>query len=94
MSGPRREGSSTRPGAGPAARIAARLLLPVRLALLLVVAGLSGVERVEVLRFHQMGAFKWHELGLDYALEHTRPPDKALVDRVRHQFAARGLRVY
>ena len=58
------------------------------------VATLKTVERVEVLRFHQMGAFKWRELGLDYRLADTGPPGKALVDRVCHQFAARGLRVY
>ena len=58
------------------------------------VASLTGVERVEVLRFHQMGAFKWNELGLDYKLAETKPPDDALVDRVYHQFAARGLLVY
>jgi pyruvate formate lyase activating enzyme len=58
------------------------------------VATLRSVERVEVLRFHQMGAFKWRELGLDYALRDTPPPDPELLDRVRHQFAARGLRVY
>ncbi len=58
------------------------------------VATLKGVERVEVLRFHQMGAFKWKELGLDYKLKHTQPPDTATYERVCHQFAARGLMVY
>lgn len=58
------------------------------------IAGLNGVERVEVLRFHHMGAYKWQALGLDYPLEKTPPPSDALVDRVQHQFAARGLRVY
>lgn len=55
---------------------------------------LNGVERVEVLRFHQMGAFKWRELGIEYKLADTKPPSTELVDRVHHQFAARGLRVY
>jgi pyruvate formate lyase activating enzyme len=54
---------------------------------------LGNVERVEVLRFHQMGAYKWNELGLDYTLADTGAPDEALVDRVCHQFAGRGLRV-
>lgn len=57
-------------------------------------ASLNCVERVEVLRFHQMGAFKWRALGLDYELAGTEPPDDALVERVHHQFAAHGLRVY
>jgi pyruvate formate lyase activating enzyme len=57
------------------------------------VATLSGVERVEVLPFHQMGAFKWQELGLSYRLADTPAPDAALIDRVRGQFAAKGLSV-
>lgn len=60
-----------------------------------VVAGLGPVvERVEVLRFHQMGRYKWESLGLDYTLADTGPPDTALVERVRGQFRARGLKVY
>ena len=58
------------------------------------VATLNGVERVEILPFHQMGAFKWKELGLEYKLEHTESPDQKILDRVRQQFADRGLRVY
>lgn len=58
------------------------------------VASLETVERVEVLRFHQMGAYKWRELGLEYKLADTQAPDEALVARVHDQFAARGLKVY
>ena len=58
------------------------------------VATLNGVERVEILPFHQMGAFKWKELGLEYKLEHTESPDQATLYRVRQQFAARGMTVY
>lgn len=58
------------------------------------VATLKTVERVEILRFHQMGAFKWRELGLDYKLADAEAPSAALVERVQKQFAARGLRVY
>lgn len=54
-------------------------------------AGLAGVERVQVLRFHQMGRYKWKELGLDYALQDVEPPDADLVERVRGQFRRRGL---
>lgn len=52
------------------------------------------VERVEVLPFHQMGREKWHELGLPYQLEETRPPSEELLERVRGQFRERGLTVY
>jgi pyruvate formate lyase activating enzyme len=57
-------------------------------------AGLQSVERVEILRFHQMGREKWHKLGLQYPLENVEPPDAALTERVRGQFRSRGLTVY
>ena len=58
------------------------------------VAGWGSVSRVEVLPFHQMGSDKWANLGLDYKLADTRPPEPELVERVRSQFRAHGLTVY
>jgi pyruvate formate lyase activating enzyme len=55
------------------------------------VATLPNVERVEVLPFHQMGAFKWRQLGLRYTLDDTQQPERALVERVIAQFRSRGL---
>jgi pyruvate formate lyase activating enzyme len=57
-------------------------------------AGLGSVERVEILRFHQMGKDKWRKLGLEYPLERAVPPDPELTERVRGQFRSRGLTVY
>lgn len=57
------------------------------------VSTLKNVQRVEVLPFHQMGAFKWQELGLKYELTDTPVPTDALVDRVKKQFEAKGLTV-
>jgi len=57
-------------------------------------AGLTTVQRVEILRFHQMGRDKWQKLGLDYPLENVEPPDAVLTERVREQFRSRGLTVY
>jgi pyruvate formate lyase activating enzyme len=57
-------------------------------------AGLRSVERVEILRFHQMGKSKWQKLGLDYPLADVEPPDAELTERVRGQFRRRGLTVY
>jgi pyruvate formate lyase activating enzyme len=60
-----------------------------------IVAGLGKcVERVEILRFHQMGREKWHKLGLEYTLENVEPPEPELTERVRGQFRSRGLTVY
>jgi len=58
------------------------------------VGALGGVERVEILRFHQMGRDKWHKLGLAYPLEEVEPPDPELSERVRGQFRSRGLTVF
>jgi pyruvate formate lyase activating enzyme len=52
---------------------------------------LGNVERVDVLPFHQMGKFKWKQLGMSYTLEHTEPPDQELVERARDVFLAAGL---
>ena len=54
---------------------------------------LHGVERVEVLPFHQLGASKWAELQLQYQLADVRPPSQSLVERVEAQFRAYGLTV-
>ena len=59
-----------------------------------VCAELKSLERVEILRFHQLGREKWHKLGLTYPLENVEPPDAALTERVRGQFRSRGLTVY
>jgi pyruvate formate lyase activating enzyme len=59
-----------------------------------VCAELKSLERVEILRFHQMGKDKWHRLGLEYKLENVEPPDAQLSERVREQFRSRGLTVY
>jgi pyruvate formate lyase activating enzyme len=58
------------------------------------VAPLKNVERVEILRFHQMGRDKWRKLGIPYALENFEPPSAELTERVRGQFRSRGLTVY
>lgn len=54
-------------------------------------AGLGVVERVEVLPFHQMGAFKWARLGLDYTLEATQPPSAEQTEAAIAVFRSAGL---
>ena len=57
-------------------------------------AALGNVERVDVLPFHQMGRYKWKELGLAYQLDDVQPPSRQVVERVCGQFRAVGLKAY
>jgi pyruvate formate lyase activating enzyme len=57
------------------------------------VAPMKNVEWVEVLPFHQLGAFKWKELGYDYQLADTPPASPELVARVIGQFLDAGCNV-
>jgi pyruvate formate lyase activating enzyme len=57
-------------------------------------AALGNVERVDVLPLHQMGRFKWKQLGLDYTLDNVTPPSNEVVQRVCEQFRSEGLKAY
>jgi pyruvate formate lyase activating enzyme len=57
-------------------------------------AGLGNFERVDVLPFHQMGRFKWTQLGLPYALDQVEGPTTELIDRAVGIFRAEGLKTY
>jgi pyruvate formate lyase activating enzyme len=54
------------------------------------VAPMKNVEWVEVLPFHQLGAFKWEKLGLEYQLADTPPASPELLVRVLGQFRDAG----
>src|SRR4051812_29692818 len=54
-------------------------------------ASLQGLERVEILPFHQMGRYKWERLGLDYSLAATEPPSRDHVAEAVAIFRAAGL---
>src|SRR4051794_30806892 len=56
------------------------------------VAPMRNVEWIEVLPFHQMGAFKWKTLGLDYALDGTPTPTEEQVRTALAIFRAAGCR--
>jgi pyruvate formate lyase activating enzyme len=57
-------------------------------------AELGNVERVDVLPFHQMGRFKWKELGLEYKLGDVQPPSPEALERALASFRAAGLKAY
>jgi len=57
------------------------------------VAPMANVEWVEVQPFHQLGAFKWKAMHLDYKNNQTPTPTPDLIDRVIGQFRAAGCRV-
>jgi pyruvate formate lyase activating enzyme len=54
------------------------------------VAPMRNVEWVEVQPFHQLGAFKWKAMNLEYKHAHTPSPTPDLIDRVVQQFRAAG----
>src|SRR5262245_50598203 len=57
-------------------------------------ASLGNVERVDVLPFHQLGGFKWKQLGLEYKLRDAEPPSKETIERACAKFRTVGLKAY
>jgi pyruvate formate lyase activating enzyme len=53
---------------------------------------MKNVEWVEVQPFHQLGAFKWQAMELEYKHADTQPPSRELVNRVIQQFHDAGCR--
>jgi pyruvate formate lyase activating enzyme len=54
-------------------------------------ASLGNVDRVDVLPFHQLGRYKWEQLGLHYTLNDVKPPTVETVERICAVFRATGL---
>jgi pyruvate formate lyase activating enzyme len=57
-------------------------------------AELGNVQRVDVLPFHQLGRYKWKELGIPYELERTEPPNEDAIEAAARLFRAEGLTAY
>lgn len=57
-------------------------------------ATLPNIERVEILPFHNMGRYKWEQMGLSYQLNDTPEPDAAAVEAARSHFSAHGMPVF
>ncbi|TAF11006.1 MAG: pyruvate formate lyase-activating protein [Nostocales cyanobacterium] len=57
------------------------------------VSKLTNVEKVEVLPFHKLGEYKWHQLGYHYELENTQPPTAEEIQKVKDIFTSYGIQV-
>lgn len=57
------------------------------------VAPMKNVEWVEIQPFHQLGAFKWKAMNLEYKHTNTPSPTPDLIGRVIDQFRTAGCRV-
>jgi pyruvate formate lyase activating enzyme len=51
------------------------------------------IQQVELLPFHQLGAYKWKDLDIPYALADTPTPDPEAVEQAREIFRRRGFSV-
>ena len=56
-------------------------------------APMTNVEWVEVQPFHQLGAFKWKAMDLEYKESTTPSPTPDLINRVFEQFRTAGCNV-
>jgi len=54
---------------------------------------LKNVEKVSILPFHQMGAYKWRQLKLEYKLNNAPTPTAYETERVKDIFRSYGLSV-
>ena len=52
---------------------------------------LTNVNKVSILPFHQMGSYKWEELGIPYKLKDTLEPSKDEAEKARQIFQNYGL---
>ncbi|MEY3255521.1 MAG: pyruvate formate lyase-activating protein [Cyanobacteriota bacterium] len=57
------------------------------------VSKLTNVEKVEILPFHKLGEYKWHELGYHYELGNTIPPSLEEIEKVKDIFSCYGVKV-
>lgn len=57
------------------------------------VATLPNVERIEILPYHNLGEYKWEELGMEYELKDVEPPSVERVENAKKIIASRGLSV-
>lgn len=44
------------------------------------------MEKLELLPYHNLGEYKWHEMGLDYELEDVEPPSAEMMNEIEEIF--------
>jgi len=54
---------------------------------------LTNVSKVSLLPFHQLGLYKWSELGIPYKLKDTKEPSKDELQKAKELFEAFGVTV-
>ena len=47
------------------------------------IQGMSNIERVELLPYHKLGAYKWETFGDKYQLEGVEAPPRETLDRIQ-----------
>ena len=57
------------------------------------VSQFKNITRVDILPFHQMGGYKWKEVGKEYKLADVKPPSREEVKKVEGIFKSYGLNV-
>jgi pyruvate formate lyase activating enzyme len=57
------------------------------------VSSLASVEVVEILPFHQMGKYKWEEMGLKYKLSDLKSPSRRSIENAIQILSGYGLNV-
>ena len=56
-------------------------------------ATLGNIEKVEILPYHNLGEYKWEEMGMEYELKGVEPPTVERVENAKAIIGSRGLSV-
>ncbi len=54
------------------------------------IQGMENIEKVELLPYHKLGAYKWETLGDKYMLEGVEAPPRETLDRIQHILESYG----